>query len=444
MKYEPSMHKLSNGVTVILDPSGSAITAVRILFRTGCCDENPNQYGLTHFCEHMLNKGTKRLPTADAIEKFLMDNSAAKNASTGDRHIGLHGHSIAETAPLLIETLCDMLQNPRFDEVALETERGVILDELRRSLNNANEQTSNNVYTTIFGNKNIVYRALGTEENIKSFTRKQMKMWLARRLSAKNCVVCISGGIADKDVMLQLLEDKLAFLKPIDVENKKDTFKYKADIVHARKSNNTQIELTVGIPEFHEFNAKNLWARRCTKLYAKFIRDELYRVLRTENGLVYDIRMGQKGPNELTLNTFETTATPENLERVVGLMARTMRDIYDGKIQITDEYIRRHNAACKLGDAEWLNSPKDRCYRILWHYVDHDELYDFNKIIAESNNTTARDVIRFSRHFFDKPVSFITAGADYDKEKLRCVWNQNFGALPSMQLQTMMAEQKTK
>ena len=57
MKFEPSLHKLSNGVTVILDPTDTASTKVVVAFDTGSRDEKPNEYGITHFCEHMLCKG---------------------------------------------------------------------------------------------------------------------------------------------------------------------------------------------------------------------------------------------------------------------------------------------------------------------------------------------------------------------------------------------------
>ena len=71
MNYNPSIHKLSNGVTVILDPMELETTYVKVHFSTGSRDEAPNEYGLTHFCEHMLCKGTPRFPSKKSIDDYL-------------------------------------------------------------------------------------------------------------------------------------------------------------------------------------------------------------------------------------------------------------------------------------------------------------------------------------------------------------------------------------
>ena len=48
-------------MTVILDPMDLETVSVKIRFATGSRDETPDVYGITHFCEHMLMKGTKNL-----------------------------------------------------------------------------------------------------------------------------------------------------------------------------------------------------------------------------------------------------------------------------------------------------------------------------------------------------------------------------------------------
>ena len=79
MKYEPTLHKLSNGVTVILDPMDLETTAVKVYFNTGSRDELPHEYGLTHFCEHMLCKGTKRFPSKREIDDYFINNKGLKH-----------------------------------------------------------------------------------------------------------------------------------------------------------------------------------------------------------------------------------------------------------------------------------------------------------------------------------------------------------------------------
>ncbi len=78
MEFAPTLHKLSNGVTVILDPMDIESASVKVLFRTSNRDEAPHEYGITHFCEHMLCKGTARFPTQRDLLEYLEYNGTAK------------------------------------------------------------------------------------------------------------------------------------------------------------------------------------------------------------------------------------------------------------------------------------------------------------------------------------------------------------------------------
>ena len=122
MKFEPKLYHLSNGVTVILDPMDIETTYVQIDFFTGAKDEQPNEYGITHFCEHMLNKGTTRFPTKKAILDFLDYNGGSTNASTSDVKVSLNGRIIAENLNVLLDLFADQLNNSLFDEKVLENE----------------------------------------------------------------------------------------------------------------------------------------------------------------------------------------------------------------------------------------------------------------------------------------------------------------------------------
>ena len=120
MKYNPTLHKLSNGVAVILDPMDVETASVAVSFKTGSWDEKPNEYGITHFCEHMLCKGTKRFPTVAAIKDYMEENAGVSNAFTSLTELRLHGRIIGENLDKLIDVLSDQLQNSLFPPECIE------------------------------------------------------------------------------------------------------------------------------------------------------------------------------------------------------------------------------------------------------------------------------------------------------------------------------------
>ena len=180
MQFKPTLHKLSNGVTVILDPMDLETVAVKVCFATGSRDELPENHGITHFCEHMLCKGTPTHPSGQALKQFIENKGGVFNASTGHKTLQVYGRIISENAKVLLETFSDMLKNSLFDEQKIEIERNVILDESRREHSINRRKYIDLIETNIFGFS--AYRTLGTDENIKSFTREQMLDWMHKSL----------------------------------------------------------------------------------------------------------------------------------------------------------------------------------------------------------------------------------------------------------------------
>ncbi len=442
MKFEPSLHKLSNGVTVILDPMDTASTKVVVAFDTGSRDEKPNEYGITHFCEHMLCKGTKRFKNRNEINDYVENNSGVCNAFTSNDSLQFYGRIYSDNAPVLLDAFSDMLQNSTFDENVIENERTVVLDELRRKQDVLSNKIAAFVDDKIFAGKYPTYRTFGTEVNIKSFNRKQLKLFMGRRLSAKNCVICVSGKIEDKDALLKYIESKYSFLKSFDVSKNIEEFPYIPGAVHYGIEGNQNTKISVVFPELYKYKEENIFKNMCLNVFEDWMRYKLYNVLRQENGLVYGVQSVFYGPKEQRLNGFSTTATPENLEKVVSLMARTVNDVYM-KNHITNDYINRYNNKMKLGDADFLESNEKRASKLISYYLDFGTLYDFNSVIKMSNDITAADVIRNSRGYFDGPISILSNGADYDTDLIK-VWKENIGNLSQQNSMIIIKDDKCR
>lgn len=427
MKFEPSLHKLSNGLTVILDPMDAESTKVIVAFATGSRDEKPNEYGITHFCEHMLCSGTKRFKSNNEINDYIDEHSGTWNAVTSDESLRLFGRIYSDRADVLLDVFADLLENSSFNEDVIEKEKTVILDELRRKQDNQTAKIREFVNEHIFGGKYPTYRTLGTENNIKSFTRKQLKMFLWRRLSSKNCVICVSGKIRDKDALLKQIEQRYSFLNQLDVPQNKENIPYIPGSAHYSVKGDKNTGVSIIFPEVWKYSKENVFQRMCVRRFEYWVRYNLYKLLRQENGLVYGVDTLLYGPNDCPLDGFSTTATPENLVEVVTLMAQKINKLYNTD-HITSDFLNRYKRKLKLVDADFLESNENRASKLISRYLDFGVLYDYNSIIEMDKAMTVDDVIRNSRGYFDGPVSIITNGADYSADLMN-VWQDNIGNL---------------
>ena len=395
MKFEPQLHKLPNGLTVILDPMDLETVNFKVLFCTGSRDEKPNEYGLTHFCEHMLCKGTKRLPDKKSIDDYFDYYSGSRNASTGNAQLSFYGRIIAENTEKLVDFIGDQLQNSLFDPKKIDIEHGVVCDELRRTLDNPFSQYDDFLSKTLFNYATFSTRGLGTFELINSFNREQIIKFLSHRLSAKNCIICASGKIDDTDKLLKYIEKTFAFLPSIDV------------------------------PENDAGNDyEDLYQSHCIGVFEHYITRELNRVIRHENGLAYGLGCVGFGNERFMVNGFATETSSANVEKCVALMAQNAHRVYtENKINADD--LDRMCRSKKLSRADFLESAGARCDKLLSFYRRYNRLYDFYGISSLYDSATVDDVIKYSRGYFDGPISIITQGADFNAN-LGAVWRENF------------------
>ena len=423
MKFEPQLHKLSNGLTVILDPMDLETVNFKVLFCTGSRDEKPNEYGLTHFCEHMLCKGTKRLPDKKSIDDYFDYYSGSRNASTGNAQLSFYGRIIAENTEKLVDFIGDQLQNSLLDVKKIEIEHGVVCDELRRELDNPFRQYDDFLSKTLFNYATASTRILGTVELINSFNREQIIEFLSHRLSAKNCIICASGKINDTDKLLKYIEKTFAFLPSMDVPEN-DAIEYTPAIAHNSKPDNTNVKIRILFTDKCGNDYEDLYQSHCIGVFERYITRELNRVIRHENGLAYGLGCVGFGNERFMVNGFATETSSANVEKCVALMAQTANRVYtENKINADD--LDRMCRSKKLSRADFLESAGARCDKLLSFYRWYNRLYDFYGISSLYDSATVDDVIKYSRGYFDGPISIITQGADFNAD-LGAVWRENF------------------
>ncbi len=421
MKYNPTLHKLSNGVTVILDPMDLETTNIKVRFNTGSRDEAPEQYGLTHFCEHMLGKGSANFPTKKFIDDYMDYYGATRNASTGISQMNTYGRVLGENVSKLIDFFSDVIQNSLFDAGKIEIERTVICDEYRRARDDESREYVEFLWNKIMGVP--MYRTLGSIENIMSFTRDQMLDWMAQRLSAKNCMIGISGRIDDADAVLKQLEQRFAFLPTHEVSENKE-INATPGIYHNSKQEKQNVKLEILFPEIWDNTFENIVNEMAVSRFERYMIRKISDILRQENGLVYGFSGAGLGVENTRFTGFATQTSTENLKQVVALIAKNAYKIYNN-LDMTEADLDRYNRKDRLGDADWLENAGRRCDKLLSFYYSFGRVYDFYEIVRQCDAITVADVQEKIRGYFEGPISIVTQGADFDID-LKSVWNENF------------------
>ena len=121
---------LPNGVRLVTERFDTVRSAALGFWIAGGSREEANEEsGAAHFIEHMLFKGTERRTAAD-IARETDAIGGQMNAFTTKECTCFYGHVLDDHLLQALDILYDMVFCSKFDQSAVETERGVILEEI--------------------------------------------------------------------------------------------------------------------------------------------------------------------------------------------------------------------------------------------------------------------------------------------------------------------------
>ncbi len=195
------IHRLPNGLQILAEhmPDFESV-AVAFHVRTGARDEaDPRLYGVSHFLEHMVFKGTQKR-SAEEISLGFNNIGAEFNAFTSLEQTFYYARVLGENLAPAIELLADMMR-PKLDAGEFSTERGVILEEIARSEEVPARQAYRWLMRHYFGENPLGREVLGSRESIGALDVEWMRDYWRQRYSANNMILTVAGNFQWEQVL---------------------------------------------------------------------------------------------------------------------------------------------------------------------------------------------------------------------------------------------------
>lgn len=289
---EINYYQVNNDTKIIFLHGGKNLFRIEVLNRVGSANESKDEYGLAHFYEHMVFKGTyKGKRIIDIIEFY----GCSFNASTTVEETVYWIAGAAEHSKFMVDIILQMIYEPQFPECDIEKEMQVVLEELHMSKNNAGTLISSGINNTLFKDidESLCRPVIGYEENILKFDREKLLDFYKNKYMKEEKIIILVGNFDKQDIKKQI-SNKLRPLQPwtptfTAMERELSVKYYKQmppGIIH------------IEIPQ--EYCAVNVMFRSidnmsCWVLTGIFMSSilaggpssRLFRVLREENGLTY-------------------------------------------------------------------------------------------------------------------------------------------------------------
>jgi predicted Zn-dependent peptidase len=208
-----SVYQLDNGLEVLLiENPGLPMIGVNLVVKTGSAYETFSTSGMSHMLEHLLFNGTEsrsQKELYDAVDLI----GGYNNANTGTYYTNYMMVTPAENIKRGMEIQADMLFHSVLPEEKFEKEKGIVLEEIARSLENEASQMERNINSILYRGHALSLPTLGTYSTIESMHRDDVYAYYKNNYVPNNMIMSVVGNFKT-DSMLVLIKKIYGKEKP--------------------------------------------------------------------------------------------------------------------------------------------------------------------------------------------------------------------------------------
>ncbi|MCQ9617002.1 insulinase family protein [Paenalcaligenes niemegkensis] len=195
-------YTLNNGLRVLLaaDPSRPN-TTVNMTYLVGARHENYGQTGMAHLLEHMLFRGTPKLP--NALAEFSRRGLAANGTTSSDR-TNYYASFAAnpETLDWYIDWQADAMVNATISQADLDAEMTVVRNEMERGENSPFRVLMQKMQAAAYQWHNYGKSTIGARSDVENVDIAQLQAFYHEYYQPDNAVLIVSGQF-DVDATLE-------------------------------------------------------------------------------------------------------------------------------------------------------------------------------------------------------------------------------------------------
>lgn len=280
-----------NGLRLITVPmTDNPSVTILVVVEAGSKYEDKKTNGISHFLEHLVFKGTPKRPKASDISRELDSLGANYNAFTTQEFTGYYAKVASKNFDTALDIVSDMYVNPTFDAAELEKEKGVIVEEIRMYQDLPQRHVHDVLSELMFGDQPAGWYVIGTEDNVRSFTREAVIQYRKEHYVSGSTTVIVSGSFDEKEVEKKIIHAFRDMPKGKKKGKLKVVESQSAPAIRTEFKETDQTHLAIGIRTFSAFDERLPVMNVMAALLGGGMSSRLFAKMRDEMGICYYIR----------------------------------------------------------------------------------------------------------------------------------------------------------
>jgi len=207
-------HTLANGMKILVQENHRAPVVVsQVWYKVGGSYEHDGITGLSHALEHMMFKGTKKVP-AGRFSEIIAANGGSENAFTSKDYTAYFQRIASDRLELCLKLEADRMRNLTIDAGEFKKEIEVIKEERRmRTEDKPTSLTYEHFNATAFFNSAYHQPVIGWMNDLDNMNVENLRQWYKTWYAPNNATLVVTGDVKALDVF-KLAEQYFGVLKP--------------------------------------------------------------------------------------------------------------------------------------------------------------------------------------------------------------------------------------
>lgn len=338
--------KADCGLRYAVKRSGSAVGYCALSIRCGTRDEAGFHAGTAHFTEHTIFKGTERR-SASSISSSLDKLGGELNAFTTKEEIVLHATVLKEDLNKAASLLLEMVTCPTFPEHEIQTEKGVVIDEIHSYKDSPSEDVYDKFEEMIFAGHPLSGNILGTTASVKRISREELLRFVKEKFQPCRMAFTVVADIDEERMekgVLRLAEKFFGLTAPECVPQAECPPPSAEPFSKTLSKRNHQANCVIGAlaPSLYQERERLATVLLCNILGGPASNSILNSILREKNGWVYGVECGYTQFTDTGLVTISLGCDKANVDKCMKAIEKEI-----GKLQAEPLSDRRLKAAKK-------------------------------------------------------------------------------------------------
>lgn len=404
---------LPGGLRVVTETvPGVRSAAFGISAATGSRDEDSAHAGSAHFLEHLLFKGTT---TRSALEiAALLDSVGADhNAYTTKEHTCYYAKVLDRDLPLAVDVVGDMVANSVLDENEVETERGVILEEIAMYEDEPADLVDDVFAAHFFGDSPLGRPILGTNDTIRALPRERIVEQYRDAYVPGELIVTAAGSL-DHDLLVE--EVRKVFAEQLaaagDARPRRPRIggpsvaTYGGTVVESRETE--QAHIILGSEGMVRTDPRWQASRLLSAALGGGMSSRLFQEVREKRGLAYAVHAYHIAYSDIGTFQIYAGCLPEKADEVIGVCREELAKVAESGI--TDEELRRAKGQIQGAMVLGTEGTNARMGRLLSHELNYTRHFSVDEELARLDAVTVDDLAQVAADLMARPRALAVIG----------------------------------